>query len=94
MLQVLNMYGIKHETHTSRTSIAARTKAIEDFKKAGRDGPRVLIVSAVGIVGLNLACANYVIMMVSTRCPTTLPHAPSNSTCHRIPCGPRRRMTS
>jgi superfamily II DNA or RNA helicase len=38
---------------------------IAKFKASGRDGPRVLIISNVGLTGLNLPCANILIIVVS-----------------------------
>ena len=44
-----------------------RSAAIQRFKDAGRDKPRVLLMSSVGIVGLNLTCAHIVIFLVSAQ---------------------------
>lgn len=48
-------------------SLDARSRAIREFQEAGRDGPRVMVLSNVGITGLNLACANIIIVLVSRR---------------------------
>jgi SNF2 family DNA or RNA helicase len=45
-------------------SSAARNAAIDEFKKSDRDGTRVLIVSNVGLVGLNLPVASIVVLVV------------------------------
>ena len=42
-----------------------RTDTVNAFRSGGRDDPRVLIMSAVGLVGLNVADANYMVMLVS-----------------------------
>ena len=44
-----------------------RVKILEDFKKGGRDDARVLLISNVGSVGLNIAFANILIIVVSAR---------------------------
>jgi len=42
-----------------------RCLALDAFQKSTREhGPRVLILSNVGMVGLNLACANILVMVV------------------------------
>ena len=47
------------------TSMKKRTDTVNAFRSGGRDDPRVLIMSAVGLVGLNVADANYMVMLVS-----------------------------
>ena len=42
-----------------------RSAAIQRFKDGGRDKARVLLMSSVGTVGLNLTCAHIVIFLVS-----------------------------
>ena len=46
-------------------TLSQRKAVIEEFRQSGLDGPRVLLMSPVGIVGLNLDCANILIMIVS-----------------------------
>lgn len=41
-----------------------RQDILKRFQESEQDGPRVLVVSTVGITGLNMACANIVIMLV------------------------------
>jgi SNF2 family DNA or RNA helicase len=42
-----------------------RNTVLDAFRTSTREsGPRVLILSGVGIVGLNLACANILVVMV------------------------------
>jgi hypothetical protein len=45
-------------------SIPERTKNINAFKNVGPGAPRVLVISEIGITGLNLACANIMIIVV------------------------------
>ena len=45
-------------------TLEARRKTVQAFATSGVDGPRVLLVSNVGGVGLNLQCANIVIFLV------------------------------
>ncbi|CCM06752.1 uncharacterized protein FIBRA_09049 [Fibroporia radiculosa] len=48
---------------TGNVTVSQRAKRIQQFKDGGRADPRVLILLGVGLVGLNLACANILIMM-------------------------------
>lgn len=41
-----------------------RVAILEEFKRSGRDGTRVLLISNVGSVGLNIAFANILIIVV------------------------------
>lgn len=41
-----------------------RVTMLEEFKRSGRDGARVLLISNVGSVGLNIAFANILIIVV------------------------------
>jgi SNF2 family DNA or RNA helicase len=42
-----------------------RKEILDKFRSSARpDGARVLILSGVGMVGLNLACANIMVVMV------------------------------
>ena len=51
-------------------SIKQRQAALNSFRKSTRNhGDRVLILSAVGLVGLNLACANIMIIVVRDSTP-------------------------
>ncbi len=49
-----------------KKSMTARNTDLIAFKKAGREGPRVLILSNVGLTGLNIAEANILIILVSS----------------------------
>jgi superfamily II DNA/RNA helicase len=55
-IQVLRLHG--------SLSAAVKDDVLEQFKKSGVDGPRVLIVSDVGLTGLNLPCANIMVIVV------------------------------
>lgn len=57
--------GVQYMSINGNNPPKVRQKTLEHFRAAGRDDPRVLIISTVGITGLNLACANIVIMLVS-----------------------------
>lgn len=60
------MYGIKALELNGRTPLNKRKSVLEEFRASTREaGSRVLILSMVGMVGLNLACANVMIIAVS-----------------------------
>lgn len=63
--QLLTVLGIPFLVYTGEMTPAARHKVLKEFQAAGRDGPRVLIISKIGSTGLNLSCANIVIAIVS-----------------------------
>lgn len=62
--RVLALYGIESLVFSGLNSLGERTAILEKFKRSGRDGPRVLIVSNVGLYGLNVAFANILIVVV------------------------------
>ena len=64
-IQVLSIHG-KHKQRE-------RMATLEKFKSSGHDGPRVLLVSNVGSVGLNIAFANILVIVV---CGQSTLHAP------------------
>jgi hypothetical protein len=41
-----------------------RVETLQEFKRSGRDGPRVLLISSVGALGLNIAFANILVIVV------------------------------
>ena len=45
-------------------SLQARKAVLKQFRDSGWDGPRVLIMSSVGVVGVNLDFACILIMVV------------------------------
>ncbi|THH21443.1 hypothetical protein EUX98_g8376 [Antrodiella citrinella] len=61
--QVLFLHGIKYVVVNGSISLDGRKKAIKAFNDADRDGPRVMILSSVGIMGLNLASACVIIVL-------------------------------
>jgi superfamily II DNA or RNA helicase len=63
---VLALYGIKSLQISGKMAAAARTQVMEAFKNSDKDGPRVLVVSGVGLEGLNIPWANVGIMVVRT----------------------------
>ncbi|EPS92475.1 hypothetical protein FOMPIDRAFT_1137725, partial [Fomitopsis schrenkii] len=56
-------YGIEFELLNGQQSEAHRAAAIERFKRSGREGPRVLLMSSVGTIGLNLTFAHIIIFL-------------------------------
>jgi Helicase conserved C-terminal domain len=62
---VLKLNGIKTLQLEGSTPVSRRPEIINQFKNSTADGPRVLIMSTVGLVGLNLPCANIMIKVVS-----------------------------
>lgn len=63
-MQFLEWRNINWIEVTGNVPASQRTKRIKQFKDGGPDDPRVLVLSGVGLVGLNLACANILILMV------------------------------
>jgi superfamily II DNA/RNA helicase len=63
---VLKANGIKTLSIHGGLSQAVRSKRLEEFKSSGREGVRVLLISNVGAVGLNIAFANILIILVCT----------------------------
>ncbi|TFK77707.1 hypothetical protein K466DRAFT_508186, partial [Polyporus arcularius HHB13444] len=64
--KVLSFYGISCVEINGKKSMTARNTDLIAFKKAGREGPRVLILSNVGLTGLNIAEANILIILDNT----------------------------
>jgi SNF2 family DNA or RNA helicase len=64
---ILTLYGIKSVEFNGKTPHAKRKKVLNEFRRSTSEaGARVLILSTVGAVGLNLACANIMIIVVRT----------------------------
>ncbi|EIW79437.1 hypothetical protein CONPUDRAFT_73886 [Coniophora puteana RWD-64-598 SS2] len=59
---VFDVYGIKYLECNGEVDVKDRAPVLDEFRAAGRDGPRVLILSGAGMFGLNLADANIMIM--------------------------------
>lgn len=67
LMQVLNHNNIKFIAITGEQKQGERVKNLEKFKNSGRDGPRVLVVSNVAALGLNIAFANILVILVRAR---------------------------
>ncbi|KIK38068.1 hypothetical protein CY34DRAFT_91603, partial [Suillus luteus UH-Slu-Lm8-n1] len=65
VLKVLELNGVQTLQIHGKLSTSTRTDIISQFKSSGRDGPRVLIMSNIGLTGLNLPCANILIIVDS-----------------------------
>ncbi|KAH9019253.1 P-loop containing nucleoside triphosphate hydrolase protein [Lactarius pseudohatsudake] len=60
---VLKRHGIKALSIHGKVKQQDRTKRLKEFMESGRNGARVLLMSNVGTVGLNIACANILIIV-------------------------------
>ncbi|KAH9048618.1 P-loop containing nucleoside triphosphate hydrolase protein [Lactarius deliciosus] len=60
---VLERHGIKALSIHGKIKQQDRTKRLKEFMESGRNGARVLLMSNVGTVGLNIACANILIIV-------------------------------
>ncbi|EIW75348.1 hypothetical protein CONPUDRAFT_66102, partial [Coniophora puteana RWD-64-598 SS2] len=60
---VLALYGIKTLVLHGGHQPPQRAAILREFRESGREGPRVLILSSAGAVGLNIDCANLMIIM-------------------------------
>ena len=63
-VQVLKHNGIVALTIEGKVNQRQRVERLEAFKSGGRDATRVLLISNVGSVGLNLAFANILVIIV------------------------------
>jgi SNF2 family DNA or RNA helicase len=64
--QILDLHGIHALELNGQTPMRKRKGILDEFRSSTRPkGTRVLILSGVGMVGLNLACANIMLVMVS-----------------------------
>lgn len=66
VIQALKLHGIKCLSISGKMSPSERQNVINGFKHGGPGDPRVLFLSPCGTVGLNLPCANHLIIMAST----------------------------
>jgi Helicase conserved C-terminal domain len=64
LLQILDLHGVRYVEINGYMSPAERSAAVKTFRDAGRNGPRVLILSQVGMTGLNLPFACILVMLV------------------------------
>ncbi|KAI6138975.1 P-loop containing nucleoside triphosphate hydrolase protein [Pisolithus tinctorius] len=63
IVDVLKLHGVKALELHGKLSPAKRKSVLNEFRRSTREaGARVLILSMVGMVGLNLACANIMII--------------------------------
>lgn len=62
---MLELYGIKSLLFTSLQLIMKRATALKKFKRSKHNGPCILIVSNVGLYGLNVVCTNIMIIVIS-----------------------------
>ncbi|EED80799.1 predicted protein [Postia placenta Mad-698-R] len=63
LLPILRLYGFAFVTVTGDMPPAKRAAMLKQFARGGRDGARLLILSAVGLVGVNLAIACILIIV-------------------------------
>src|SRR5882724_9305841 len=63
--QVLKLHGISTLEVNGNLTAKQRQDSVTKFRQSNSDGPRVLILSEVGIVGLNLPCANILLEEVT-----------------------------
>jgi SNF2 family DNA or RNA helicase len=64
--EALEVHGIESALFTGLQTPGVREANLMEFRRSTRtEGPRVLIMSTVGVFGLNLACANIMIVLVS-----------------------------
>ncbi len=63
--QVLRFFGIKYVEINGSKPASVRSKVLDEFRNSTRDGPRVCLLSNVGLTGLNIPQANIVIGLVS-----------------------------
>ncbi|KAI6029042.1 P-loop containing nucleoside triphosphate hydrolase protein [Pisolithus microcarpus] len=67
IVDILSLYGIEVIELNGTMTLKKRQAAIDDFRTSTRmSGHRVLIISNVGMVGLNLACANIMVIVDTT----------------------------
>jgi SNF2 family DNA or RNA helicase len=62
MMQVLTLYGVRHEHIDGRMTFQQRASVVKKF--CANPDIRVLIMSSVGSVGLNLTVASVIIFLV------------------------------
>ena len=67
--QLLEWHEIKVVTMHGGMSQEKRVALLNEFRLCDRDGARVLLISNVGSIQLNMACANILIIVVCTYKP-------------------------
>ncbi|KAG2366148.1 hypothetical protein BDR07DRAFT_1373763 [Suillus spraguei] len=64
IVDILDLYGIRVLELNGQTPMRKCKDILDEFRSSSRtDGVRVLILSRVGMIGLNLACANIMVVM-------------------------------
>ncbi|KAG8213507.1 hypothetical protein J3R82DRAFT_12050 [Butyriboletus roseoflavus] len=67
IFDIFQLYGILATELNGSMSLKKRSEALNAFRTSTTtQGPRVLILSSVGLVGLNLACANIMVLVDTT----------------------------
>lgn len=61
---LLNAHGIRFLSLTGKHSPKEKEAILREFRLSGRDGPRVLLMSRVGLYGHNISCANIIVIVV------------------------------
>jgi superfamily II DNA or RNA helicase len=59
------LHAIQYEVMNGSIKATERATIIENMRNSGHDGTWVLVLSNIGMVGLNLPFANIMVMMVS-----------------------------
>lgn len=67
---LLSAHSIPFVQMTGAMSAGKKAETLKTFEEADVDGPRVLLMSKVGLFGHNISCANILIMVVSYPFPT------------------------
>jgi len=62
---MLLLHGIESVSLHGKLSQKQRAEILDDFRKGGPDHPRVMLMSSVGAVGLNMSFASVLIIAVS-----------------------------
>lgn len=63
---MLQSKGIKLVTMDGGMTQQKRMEVMDEFRSSDRDGARVLLISNVELVGLDITCANILILLVCT----------------------------
>ncbi len=66
--QILKLHNIQTLELHGDVPITQRPEVTRRFVSATQDGPRVLLMTTVGLVGLNLPCSNILVKLVGVYC--------------------------
>lgn len=94
VIQALNLHNISCLPFSGKMSPLERQDIINTFKRGGPGDPRVLLLSPCGLVGLNLPCANFLVIVVSSTISHCFPFQILILLNPRIHFGPLKMMTS